>query len=265
MAHDSHAHAHASAHGGAHAAHGADGGHHGHFIVPKRTLLVVFGLLLFFTLTTVLAANLEEVFAHAFNVEIPQWVNVAVALSIATVKSIIVALYFMQLRYDNPMNGAIAVFTLMVVCSFLGFTMIDLGARGALYDYKARYIVDGGTGGIDRANGENVQGPIAEFSRKKAFDAIDELKKAGTPREQWPRHLKKYAEHLDHDAHAAGAGGEHGAKASTSSSAQQSRIKTGITLPELGGGTEHGHAAPAGGHAAEPAKEGAKGEKPAGH
>ncbi len=249
---------HASHAGHGHAGHGGHGhGHgHGHFVVPARTLLVVFGLLLFFTFTTVLAANVEQFIAHAFRIEIPQWVNVAVALSIAAVKSIIVALYFMQLRYDNPMNGAIAVFTFFVLMCFLGFTMIDLGARDALYSYKARQIVEGGTGGVKRApDGEVIQGSIALFSRTQAFAAIAELRKSGKPKDQWPKHLRKYAAHMEHDEHGHG----HGHAASTSSSANQSRVKTGVTLTELGGGSAgHGHAddhaKPAGEAKPDPAK-----------
>lgn len=262
-----HASAHAPGHGqpvdiypaGAVDAHG----HHGHVIVPARTLLLILGMLLFFTLATVGAAKAEQFLAHAFEITIPQWVNVAVALSIAVVKSVVVAMYFMQLRYDNPMNSAIAIFTLFVLAFFLGFTMIDLGARDALYPYKAQYIIPGGTGGgglerVDSETGKKIQidGAITEFSRKRALAQIDELTKAKTPREQWPKHLRKYADHLDHDAH--GGGGGHGpAKAAAGSSANRSRPKTGITLPELGAGHgEHG----AEGHAAPDAK---PAEKPA--
>ncbi len=235
--------------------------HHGHVIVPKRTLVTVLAILLFFTALTVFAANAEGFIAHAFGVELPQWMNVAVALSIAIVKTIIVAMYFMQLRYDNPMNSAIAIFTLMVLCCFLGFTMIDLGARDALASYKAVNIEAGGTGGVkrmeprlfdDKGNYDptgstleeiTVSGSITEFARKRAKDQIAALEAAHIPRDKWPRTIVLWAEHFDHDAHEA-----HEAALANSSNANQSRPRTGITLPELmDGSAGHGAHAPAGG------------------
>lgn len=114
--------------------------HHGHTIVPLRLLVVVLGLLLFFTLLTVGAAQAEQWIAHTFDIVIPQWVNVFVALSIATVKTVIVAMYFMQLRYDNPLNAIVLFFTVVVVAIFLGFTMLDLGNRKIIYDYKGQRV-----------------------------------------------------------------------------------------------------------------------------
>jgi cytochrome c oxidase subunit IV len=222
--------------------------HHGHVIVPKRTLVAVLVILLTFTGLTVFAANAEAWLAHAFEVELPQWMNVAVALSIAIVKSIIVAAYFMQLRYDNPMNTAIAVFTFMVLACFLGFTMIDLGARDALEPIKARNIIAGGTGDIKRfeydpIKGERVQvavsGPIEEFAHKRALEMIEQLKKAGIPETQWPKRIRRWAEHFKQDAHGGHDDHGHGRRVSNSSSAQQSRPKTGLTLPELVGAGGH--------------------------
>lgn len=118
--------------------------HHGHTIVPLRILVGVLAALMVFTLLTVFAAKAEEWFAGTFNVVIPQWINVFVALSIATVKSVLVFAYFMQLRYDNPTNTVVLFFTLIVLTFFLGFTMLDLGNRGILYEYKGRHITDGG-------------------------------------------------------------------------------------------------------------------------
>src|SRR6185295_5729046 len=78
--------------------------HHGHVIVPASTLMAVLILLLFFTLLTVGASQAEEIIATTFHVIIPAWVNVCVALSIAVVKTTLVVLFFMQLKYDNPTN-----------------------------------------------------------------------------------------------------------------------------------------------------------------
>jgi hypothetical protein len=116
---------------------------------------------------------------------------VAVALSIGAVKSIIVALYFMQLRYDTPVNALVGVFTIMILTFFLGFTMIDLGNRGLIDEYKGKQIVAGGIGDISRGTGVWTTDPvtgkstevletipagtsIAEFARQKADRLIEE-------------------------------------------------------------------------------------------
>ncbi len=138
------AHAHAHAHAEAFDAHGHKD--HGHTIVSVATLRTVLALLLFFTLLTVGAAKAEMWIADTFNVLIPQWVNVFVALSIAVVKTTIVVMFFMQLKYDNPLNTMIFVFTILTVFFFLGFTSLDLGNRGTIDRFKSYYIEPGGTG-----------------------------------------------------------------------------------------------------------------------
>lgn len=137
-------HAPAHSHAEAFDAHGHKD--HGHTIVSVATLRTVLALLLFFTLLTVGATVVEVWIAETFNVLIPQWVNVFVALSIAAVKTTIVVMFFMQLKYDNPLNTMIFVFTLLTVCFFLGFTALDLGNRGTLDRFKSGQITPGGTG-----------------------------------------------------------------------------------------------------------------------
>lgn len=163
-------------------------GHHGHTIVPLRLLVGVLVILLVFTVLTVSAANAEQWFARTFDVVIPGWVNAVVALSIACVKSIIVAMYFMQLRYDhNPMNALVAVFTIMVATFFLGFIAIDLGNRGIIYQNKAEAIIAGGVGGFSRAgqDGKPEQIPagtsIAMYARERADRIIEEKLSKGEP------------------------------------------------------------------------------------
>lgn len=139
---------------------------HGHFIVPAFTLRSVLLILLFFTLLTVGAAKGEQWISSTFNVVIPQWMNVFIALSIATVKTILVVTFFMQLKYDNPMNTLIFVFTVLTVAFFLGFTAIDLGQRGTLDPRKAVNLMPGGTGGEGLPN-QNM--PITQWARNQAI------------------------------------------------------------------------------------------------
>jgi cytochrome c oxidase subunit 4 len=140
MSHAANAHNHAEAFD----AHGHKD--HGHVIVNIWTLRFVLLTLLFFTFATVGAATLEQFVSSLFNVIIPQWINVFVALSIAVVKTTLVVMFFMQLRYDNPLNTMIFIFTVLTVAFFLGFTAIDAGNRKSIDTFKGRYIHEGGTG-----------------------------------------------------------------------------------------------------------------------
>lgn len=126
------------------------GEHHGHTIVPFRILVLVLGALLAFTVLTVALSRAEVWVAESMNVHIPQWVNVAIAMSIATVKGVLVALYFMQLRYDNPLNAVIFLFCICAFGIFLGFTALDMANRDRINQWETGEIVLGGTGNIPR-------------------------------------------------------------------------------------------------------------------
>lgn len=55
--------------------------------------------------------------------------NVVIALSIATVKGVIVALIFMHLLHDKPVNAVIAVAGFIFLGIFLLFDFLDVGSR----------------------------------------------------------------------------------------------------------------------------------------
>jgi cytochrome c oxidase subunit IV len=55
--------------------------------------------------------------------------NVVVALSIATVKATLVALFFMHLLHDKPVNGLIAAAGFIFLGLFLMFTLLDFDTR----------------------------------------------------------------------------------------------------------------------------------------
>lgn len=83
-------------------------------VVPAAILLRVWGALLFLTVVTVAVT----------------WVNlgplsVPVALGIATVKAILVALFFMHLKYDRPFNAVVLVSSIFFVILFLGLALLD--------------------------------------------------------------------------------------------------------------------------------------------
>lgn len=55
--------------------------------------------------------------------------NVVVALLIASAKASLVALYFMHLRYDKPINAVIFLVGVFMLALFLVLTLIDVGTR----------------------------------------------------------------------------------------------------------------------------------------
>ncbi len=81
---------------------------------PLRALVATFVVLLVLTWLTVFVVNFD--FGDA---------NIFIALGIAVVKAAVVALYFMHLRWDRPVNGLIFVGSIAAVALFIGITMLD--------------------------------------------------------------------------------------------------------------------------------------------
>ena len=69
-------------------------------IVQRKVYFVIFGLLMFFTILTVLAAlqDLDHIFSGA---------NTVLALTIAVIKATLVVLYFMHVRYSSRLTWVI--------------------------------------------------------------------------------------------------------------------------------------------------------------
>lgn len=142
------------------------GQHDSHVIIGPKTLLAVLMFLLMFTALTVAFARFEIYIQDAFNIILPWWVNVIGAMTIASIKSLMVMAYFMQLKYDNPINSVAMLFCVFCLGIFLAFTGLDLFTRGSIYDYKAGPVVAGGTGkGIIGANDQPVT--VASKNRLK--------------------------------------------------------------------------------------------------
>lgn len=221
--------AHGHAHGGKGEVHGKDyvavpavhpagasdsASHHGHTIISSTTLMLVLLALVGLTILTVGAALVENFIVETFHVqpEIATAINVGVCLLIATVKTTLVVLFFMQLKYDNPINGMIFIFTLLTVATFLGFTMLDLGNRGTIDRFKDGYVHEGGTG-IDAPAYAAAKGdpnapavrPITQLARDAAI--INQFK-------------------VPHHHHG------HGKPKSPYSNANQSRPRVGMTEDE---------------------------------
>ena len=57
------------------------------------------------------------------------WDRVWLLLLDATIKATLVALFFMHLKDDKPINGLIFVSTLLFLAVFLGFCLVDADSR----------------------------------------------------------------------------------------------------------------------------------------
>lgn len=204
--------------------------HHAHVIVRLSTLVTVLVVLLMLTVLTVGQYWIEGWVSQAFNIDVPQWINVAIVMTIALIKGTLVCLYFMQLKYDNPINAIIFIICVFTAMLFVISSMTDLGNRNLIDPYKAGEIVQGGTQyGID-AEGESGpprgNKPIYLWARENAI-------------QQWgPEEFAK----REAQAH----GGHHGPELP---SAQRTFRRTGLSGAldgPIGGHEDHGHAGDAG-------------------
>jgi len=94
-----------------------------------RVYVLTLGALIFLTAITVGAAYVN--FGSSS-------INLIIAVLIATVKASLVALFFMHLRHDPPLNAIIFVTSLIFLGLFLLFPMIDLGSRDKVVPYGLR-------------------------------------------------------------------------------------------------------------------------------
>jgi cytochrome c oxidase subunit 4 len=204
--------------------HGFDKGHghdHGHVIVGPFTLRTVLVFLLMFTVLTVFLAQAEVWAQDYFHIELPWWVNVVGAMSIAVVKAVLVMAFFMQLKYDNPINTVLMCFCFAALATFLGFTGMDLFNRGAVDPEKQSQVIPGGDGaGVDgpggKPVGENIVAAAGDrmMARLKERWGTDELAK---------EHFEEMRETM-HKAH-----GHVEAPEPVISTASKSRPKVGLT------------------------------------
>lgn len=212
--------------------------HHGHVIIRPSTLVAILFALLILTFFTVAAAQVEAWVAHTWNIHIPSLFNAFVALSIAVVKAVLVFMFFMQLKYDSPLNSIVMGFTFFAVGLFFFFTMIDLGNRDAIFPYKSGEIQRGGLGINTQVtakdgtvlSGINTQNkPITVWAAETHLASIASRAAAGTltpplaPGETPEDRFKKEKE----EAHSHARGGHHG-HGDDSSSASRSRAPKAV-------------------------------------
>lgn len=101
-----------------HDAHGDSHGELGH-IIPYRIYVTVFITLLALTVITVIVAK-SPVFHFS-----AAWINVFIAILIATVKATLVAMFFMHLKYENRITVLYVFFPLFLLALLIGLLFLD--------------------------------------------------------------------------------------------------------------------------------------------
>lgn len=89
------------------------------------------------TLAALLALTCITVAASYFNFGSA---NVVVAMFIATVKGTLVALIFMHLKDDKPVNAVIFCGSLVFLSIFLGFCLLDVDSRDKVSTGKLTWV-----------------------------------------------------------------------------------------------------------------------------
>jgi cytochrome c oxidase subunit 4 len=118
--------------------------HHAH-VTPFWPRVWVFMVLLVLTALTVWSSNIHSFWIGNTLIELGPMAHITIALVIATVKAVLVAMYFMHLKYDTPMNTAVVGATVFGVVLFIGLTLADMGARDVLDRAQHQTIMRGGT------------------------------------------------------------------------------------------------------------------------
>lgn len=84
--------------------------HHSH----AQFYTMIFGILVVLTIVTVVASRID------FGI-----MNLVIAMGIASVKAGLVALFFMHLKYENPLTWLYAAFPLVLLALLIGLLYLD--------------------------------------------------------------------------------------------------------------------------------------------
>lgn len=92
--------------------------HEAHHITSYRFNAIIWGALLVLTVITVVAAQFDFGF-----------LNVVVAMTIATTKASLVIFFFMHLHYEKPLFKILVFLTFFLLAIAIGFTFFDIAYR----------------------------------------------------------------------------------------------------------------------------------------
>lgn len=97
-------------------AHGAE--HHDHAPLSYRFLTLIWAGLMLFTAITVAVAQVDLGF-----------LNVAVAMGVASMKASLVIFFFMHLKYENLVIKGMVLTAFVILAIAIGLTFVDVGYR----------------------------------------------------------------------------------------------------------------------------------------
>jgi cytochrome c oxidase subunit IV len=103
-------------HHSAASAHGHGDSHEGGHVVPVKTFTIIFGLLVVLTAVTIYAAGID--FGDST-------INLVISMIIASIKALLVILFFMHLKYENPVTWLYAIFPIILLFVLMGGVFID--------------------------------------------------------------------------------------------------------------------------------------------
>ena len=101
---------------------------HEHHIIPLSTYFKVFGALMVLTALTVITAQID----------LGGWLNIILAMFIATAKATLVLMFFMHLYYDIKTNLIFFLGSILFLIIFISFTLIDVGYRDGIYKEEGK-------------------------------------------------------------------------------------------------------------------------------
>ncbi|MBL8747348.1 MAG: cytochrome C oxidase subunit IV family protein [Phycisphaerae bacterium] len=114
-------------------------------VTPFWPMFWVFAILLALTALTVWSSNVHGFWIGNTEIVLGGTVHILIAMSIAIIKALLVAMYFMHLKYDQPMNTVVAGATVFAVIMFIGLTLADSATRGIMDPMEHAKVVEGGT------------------------------------------------------------------------------------------------------------------------
>lgn len=87
-------------------------------ITGYRTYLIVWICLLILTAATVAVSNLKS-----------ENYGALISVFIASIKAVLILLFFMRLKYEGFLINAMLLLTIMTIAVIIGLTFLDIGSR----------------------------------------------------------------------------------------------------------------------------------------
>ena len=112
---------------------------HEHHITPLSTYIAVFVALLFCTFITLLTARPDLFYLPPSTFDFGSF-NIVLAMFIASFKASLVLMIFMHLLYDNKLNLALILGSVLFVAIFISITMLDVNRRELIYDIRGQVV-----------------------------------------------------------------------------------------------------------------------------